>query len=63
MILAMKRAPCVHLLRIVLLGVPFSPHDILQPPEQVLQVNRRKISIVLQLTEYVIASFIEVASS
>jgi hypothetical protein len=59
----MKRAPCVHLLRIVLPGVPFSPYDILQPPEQVLQVNRRKISIVLQLTEYVIASFIEVASS
>jgi hypothetical protein len=63
MILTMKRAPCVHLLRIVLHGVPFSPDDILQPPEQVLQVNRGKISIVLQLTEYVIASFIEVASS
>ncbi len=53
----------MHLLRIVLHGVPFSPDDILQPPEQVLQVNRGKISIVLQLTEYVIASFIEVASS
>ncbi len=57
----------VHLLWLVLGGVPVSPDDILQPPghgiNQVLQVYRHEVSTAMEFTKYVIASSIKVATS
>jgi hypothetical protein len=57
----------VHLLWLILGGVPLSPDDILQPPgygiNQVLQEHRHEVSIALECNEYVIAYSIAIAAS
>jgi hypothetical protein len=58
---------CTSSLDSVLGGASLSPDDIMKSSghgiNQVLQVHRHEISIALEFTEFVLASFIEVAAS